>query len=110
MRRLIIRPGAIGDCICALPAMQFLRAAYTEVWVASQNVPLVRFADCVRGIASTGLDLVGIPGREPPAGLLERLAGFDSITWLSEAGATLVTGPTGHNLRDLRILLADAGS
>ena len=79
MRRLIIRPGAIGDCICALPAMQFLRAAYTEVWVASQNVPLVRFADCVRGIASTGLDLVGIPGREPPAGLLERLAGFDSI-------------------------------
>ena len=59
--------------------MQFLRAAYTEVWVASQNVPLIRFADRVRGIASTGLDLVGIPGREPPFGLLERLAGFDSI-------------------------------
>lgn len=59
--------------------MQFFRAAYTEVWVAGQNVPLVRFADHVRGIASTGLDLVGIPGREPPPGLLERLAGFDSI-------------------------------
>ncbi len=59
--------------------MQFLRAAYTEVWVASQNVPLVRFADCVRGIASSGLDLLGIPGREPPARLLESLAGFDSI-------------------------------
>jgi hydroxypyruvate reductase len=41
---------------------------------------------------------------------LRALAGFDSFTWLSEAGATLVTGPTGHNLRDLRILLADAGS
>ena len=43
--------------------MQLLRAAYTEIWVASQNVPLVRFADRVRGIASTGLDLVGIAGR-----------------------------------------------
>ncbi len=46
--------------------MESLRAHYTEVWVASQNVPLIRFADRVRSIASTGLDLVGIPGREPP--------------------------------------------
>lgn len=65
MRRLIIRPGAIGDCILALPAMESLKADYTEVWVASQNVPFIRFADRVRSIASTGLDLVGIPGREP---------------------------------------------
>ena len=35
---------------------------------------------------------------------------FNSSTWLSGIGATVVTGPTGHNLRDLRILLADAGS
>jgi len=35
---------------------------------------------------------------------------FDSSTWLSAVGATIVTGPTGHNLRDLRILLADAAS
>ena len=39
---------------------------------------------------------------------LRALAEFDSSSWLSEAGATVVTGPTGHNLRDLRILLADA--
>jgi hydroxypyruvate reductase len=31
---------------------------------------------------------------------------FDSFTWLSGVGATVVTGPTGHNLRDLRILLS----
>ena len=31
---------------------------------------------------------------------------FDSFTWLSGIGATVVTGPTGHNLRDLRILLS----
>jgi hydroxypyruvate reductase len=35
------------------------------------------------------------------------LAEFDSATWLGGVGATVVTGPTGHNLRDLRILLAD---
>ena len=34
------------------------------------------------------------------------LEAFDSSTWLSAIGATVVTGPTGHNLRDLRILLA----
>ena len=38
---------------------------------------------------------------------LRALAEFDSSTWLSGVGATVVTGPTGHNLRDLRILLAD---
>ncbi|MGD0200748.1 MAG: glycosyltransferase family 9 protein [Bryobacteraceae bacterium] len=79
MRRLIIRPGAIGDCILALPAMDFLRSDYTEVWVARPNVPLIRFVDCVRAIPDTGLDLAGIPGYEPPGALMERLAWFDSI-------------------------------
>jgi ADP-heptose:LPS heptosyltransferase len=74
LRRLIIRPGAIGDCILALPAMEFLRLDYTEVWVASQNVPLIRFADRVRSIASTGLDRIGIPGLDWPA-----FEPFDSI-------------------------------
>ncbi len=76
---MIIRPGAIGDTILALPAMESLRADYTEVWVASQNVPLIRIADCVRSIASTGLDWLGIPDREPPAHTLDLLRGFDSI-------------------------------
>jgi hydroxypyruvate reductase len=43
------------------------------------------------------------------ASALRALAEFDSSTWLSGVGATIVTGPTGHNLRDLRILLADDG-
>lgn len=32
---------------------------------------------------------------------------FDSSTFLERLGATIVTGPTGNNLRDLRILLAE---
>jgi heptosyltransferase III len=78
LKRLIIRPGAIGDCIVSLPAMEYLRADQTEVWVASQNVPLIRFADKVRGIASTGLDLAGLEIPGEPAVLAE-LSPFDSI-------------------------------
>jgi hypothetical protein len=57
--------------------MECLRADYTEVWVSSQSVPLIRFADRVASIASTGLDLVGVVDSPPP--LMERLRSFDSI-------------------------------
>ena len=79
MRRLLIRPGAIGDLIVSLPALESLATDDTEVWVASQNVPLVRFAQRVRSIAGTGLDLLGLPDVDPPAPLLATLRGFDSV-------------------------------
>lgn len=79
MRRLLIRPGAIGDCILSFPALMHLRAAYTEVWISSPVVPLVNFADKVTSIASTGLDLVGLGDIEMPPGVREAMAGFDSI-------------------------------
>jgi len=83
VRRLIIRPGGIGDCILSLPAIEHLRADYTEVWVPSAvvpliNGPLIRFADA-RAIASTGIDLLGLAGVNPPAGLIALLRQFDSI-------------------------------
>src|SRR5690348_6089481 len=77
MRKLIVRPGGIGDFIVSLPALECLKASYLEVWTASATTPLVRFADCARSIPSTGLDLLGIA--EPPAALLENLRSFDSI-------------------------------
>lgn len=76
MRRLLIRPGAIGDFILSLPALECLCADYTEVWTAAPNVPLVRFAPA-RPIRSTGLDLLGVA--DPSPSLLEVLRGFDSI-------------------------------
>jgi len=86
VRRLLIRPGGIGDVITSLPALESLRAGYTEVWVPTALRPLVRFADRVESIADTGLDGFGIPDREPSPGLIERLAGFDSIvSWYGEA-------------------------
>lgn len=55
--------------------MERLRCGYTEVWVADRNLPLIRFADRVRSIGASGLELVGIT--ESPA--FSELERFDSI-------------------------------
>jgi ADP-heptose:LPS heptosyltransferase len=75
VRRLLIRPGAIGDVILSLPALEAARADYTEVWAPRTVLPLIRFADCTRAIADTGLELVGVVEKaHVPA-----LETFDSI-------------------------------
>jgi heptosyltransferase-2 len=95
IRTLLIRPGAIGDFIVSLPAMEALRTGYTEVWCAGQNVPLARFADAARSIVSTGLDRLGIVAADD---VVERLRGFDSIvSWY------------GSNRPEFRELVAGLG-
>ena len=79
MRRLLIRPGAIGDCILAFPALEHLVADFTEVWIPTALVPLVRFADTVRPLASTGIDLVGVGDLAIPERVKSSLQSFDSI-------------------------------
>lgn len=79
MRRLLIRPGAIGDCILAFPALEHLIADFTEVWIPTPLVPLVKFADRVRPLAATGIDLVGVGDLAIPDGLKTRFRSFDSI-------------------------------
>jgi heptosyltransferase III len=56
--------------------MEFLRDDYTEVWAASANVSLGRFADRARSIASVELDRLGITEADD---VIDRLRGFDSI-------------------------------
>lgn len=77
MRTLTIRPGAIGDLIVSLPALECLKSEYLEVWTSAATAPLIRFADRVRSISSTGIDLLGVT--EPCPGLLQDLRGFDRI-------------------------------
>ncbi len=79
MRRLILRPGAIGDCILSFPAMEHLVLGYTEIWVPSPVAPLIRFASVVRSLASTGIDATGFGGLGLPAKLAEHMGSFDSI-------------------------------
>ena len=88
IRRLAIRPGAIGDLVLSLPALEFLRggADYFEVWCSGANVPLVCSADHVAPISSTGLDWLGLPGIEPPKSMLAALGSFDDIvSWYGTA-------------------------
>lgn len=75
MRRLLIRPGAIGDVILSFPALAAARADYTEVWAPRNVLPLIRFVDRTRAIADTGLDLLGVIDGARVAALEE----FDSI-------------------------------
>jgi lipopolysaccharide heptosyltransferase III len=75
-RRLIIRPGAIGDFIVSLPALEFLRDDYTELWTSTATTPLGRFADRVRSISSVGLDRMAVTHDDD---VIDRLRQFDSI-------------------------------
>jgi heptosyltransferase III len=75
VRRLLIRPGAIGDIILSLPTLEAARADYTEVWAPRPILPLIRFADRTRAIIDTGIDRMGVvPNASVPA-----LETFDSI-------------------------------
>jgi hypothetical protein len=107
VRRLAIRPGAIGDFVVSLPALERLKSDYLEVWTASPNVPLVRFADATHSIASTGLDLVGVT--DPPARLFDRLRAFDEIvSWYGTNRPEFREAITGLPFRFLDALPRDA--
>jgi heptosyltransferase III len=85
LNRLLIRPGAIGDCLLSFPALEHLKADYTEVWVPSAVMPLVQFADKVGSIAGSGIELLGVGDREPSMALRERLKRFDEIvSWYGQ--------------------------
>jgi heptosyltransferase III len=88
VRRLILRPGAIGDTIVGLPALERLCsrdsvADYAEIWAPSRNLPLLRHLAPVRSFAAVQLDLLEI---DPPPALIQRLQTFDEIvSWYGAA-------------------------
>ena len=79
MRRLFIRPGAIGDCLCWLPTLAAIGPEDAEVWAPGPVLPLMELAPRRRNLASTGFSLLGIPGARLPLGLVETLRSFDEI-------------------------------
>ncbi len=70
MRRLVIRPGGIGDIILAMPAIKHLQPS--AVWTRTELLP---FFPNSKSIASSGLDSLGYFGAPD-------LSAFDEIhTW-----------------------------
>ena len=83
---------------------------------------LLRPEDDVVAVLSAGSD--GIDGNSPAAGAIvdrgtvagdafaramRALEAFDAYSFLDDRGAAIVIGPSGNNLRDLRILIAGTG-
>ncbi len=79
MRRLLLRPGALGDCILSLPVLKYLAAEYTEVWAPSAVWPLYSFANATRSLAGSGIDRLGVGDLLPDETLVAQLRQFDSI-------------------------------
>ncbi len=87
MRRLVIRPGAIGDTIVSLPALEYLcwgeRGVGAEIWAPTRNLPLLKHIAPARSFTEVQLDRLEI---DPPAGLIERLKSFDEVvSWYGAA-------------------------
>ncbi len=75
MRRLLIRPGAIGDFILSLPALEAAKTEYTEVWAPRAVLPLVRFADRTKALIDTGIERLGVV----EGATVTELETFDSV-------------------------------
>jgi len=78
--RLLIRPGAIGDTILSIPALEHLVTPNTEIWAPSQNLPLLAHLAPVRSLISTGIDSLILS-----KATLARLGAFDEIiSWYGD--------------------------
>ncbi len=88
MRRLVIRPGAIGDTIVGLPALERLCSRDlgvedAEIWAPSRNLALIQHIATVRSFTVVQLDLLEI---DAPQALIQRLRSFDEIvSWYGAA-------------------------
>ena len=89
MKRLLIRPGALGDTVVWLPAAErWLRGGGGEIWCAGANANVVGHLAAVRAIEGSGLELLELPGAEVPGALIDRLRSFDHVvSWYGTARA-----------------------
>ncbi len=107
MRRLVIRPGGIGDTIVSLPALEHLchgqPGVEAEIWAPARNLSLLRHIAPARSFAEVQLDLLEI---DPPPRLLKRLRSFDEVvSWYGAARAEFRTALEATGVR-ARLLAA----
>lgn len=82
-----------------------LRADDTRVAALSAGSDGIDGNSTAAGAVIDGHTIPDASGRQSA---VRALTACDSSTWLAARHATIITGPTGQNLRDLRLLLADA--
>lgn len=108
---------APGECVVAVPSDAHGKGG-RNLHFALYAATLLNPEERSIAILSAGTD--GIDGNSQFAGAVVddnsafdknaaqiALRAFDSGTFLSKLGATIETGPSGNNLRDLRLLLAE---
>jgi heptosyltransferase III len=99
MRRLLIRPHAIGDCLVTFPAMEALALPGTDVWISTPVVPLVGFARA-RCSTAAGMELLSHPCMWSLAGFPEALSPYDEIiSWFGEYSEIWVDMLAGNGRR-----------
>jgi glycerate 2-kinase len=87
-------------------------ALYAATLLRSSDAPTIVLSAGTDGIdgnsfaAGAVVDETLLDDKKVMSQALGSLQRFDSGTFLQEAGLSIVTGATGNNLRDLRILLA----
>ena len=92
-KRLLIRPGGIGDCITTFPAMEKLLGDYTEVWTNRSCIPLAHFADDARCAIARGILLIRFPEQWNAVQLRGEFARFDDvISWYGRGCADIEQG------------------
>lgn len=98
MRRLVVRPGAIGDAIVSLPAVAHLQPA--EIWCPAQNTAIFSHLAPARSLVAEGLDSLTLSPRT-----LSRLSEFDEIwSWYGAAREDLRAQLSHLNVRFLLAL------
>lgn len=101
MKRLVIRPGAIGDAVVSLPAMAVLKPA--EIWCPAQNIPLFERLATARSLVAEGLDALNLSIQT-----LARLSEFDEIvSWYGTAREDFRRQVQGLPFRFLQALPAE---
>ncbi len=111
---------SVGEVIVRLPPNSPIGTGGRNQQFALYAATLLEPRDGSAAVLSAGSD--GIDGNSPAAGAVidvsclkdptaefppaAALASFDTYRFFAARNATIVTGPTGSNLRDLRLLLA----
>ena len=111
----VLVPGNLPPGVMHIGGRNQHLALHFATLLTSHDAPLAFLSagsDGIDGNSSAAGGVVGATTLQSGSQLADAhhaLDAFDSSTFLAGCGRTVVTGPSGNNLRDLRIVLAEPG-